>query len=831
MPERVVCFEKHREYFPAGSTPTSLPARLSNQTTRPFNQSFTGLDDVVLSCAPEKETVECEDGYPIVLFCALVCRESHNQRDQVATKTGQTDLSSRYNPTMDPATGQYNRPTEEREHLAGAIERVTFHSQETGFCVLRVKVRGQRDLVTVVGSAPSVTPGEYLEAFGRWVNDRTHGLQFKADQLAIVPPSTLQGIEKYLGSGMVKGIGPHFARKLVGAFGEKVFDVIEQTPERLEELEGIGPKRRRRVSEAWAEQKVIREIMVFLQSHGVGTGRAVRIFKTYGNEAIAKVSENPYRLALDIWGIGFKTADTIAMKLGISPHSVIRARAGVRHTLQAWCDQGHCAAPREKLTAEAVKLLEIPRETIERAIDAEVEAENLVSEIGDGAELIYLTPLYNAERGCAQQFVELIRGTLPWGGIDSAKAIAWVEGKTGLTLSESQRHAIATVLGNKVTIVTGGPGVGKTTLVNSLLRILRAKGVRVKLCAPTGRAAKRLTETTGIEATTIHRLLEFDPKSYRFKHDDTNPLDIDLLVIDEASMLDVVLMNQLLRAVPKPAGLLIVGDVDQLPSVGPGAVLADLIDSGSVASVRLTEIFRQAQASRIIVNAHRINQGKVPLPSPDPLSDFHLLQARSPEELHAKLIHVVTERIPERLGFSPIEDIQVLAPMNKGVLGVRSLNSELQARLNGQSEPRISRFGTTFAPGDKVIQQVNNYDKEVFNGDIGLITGIDQEEGVVSVVFDDRQVCYELSELDELTLAYATSIHKSQGSEYPVVVIPLAMQHYLLLERNLLYTAVTRGKKLVVVIALQKALQMAVRNRRAQRRITRLAERLKKPED
>jgi len=734
---------------------------------------------------------------------------------------------SRYNPFMTPNQGASHRPSdEEHEHLSGAIERVTFHSEETGFCVLRVKVRGQRDLVTVIGSAPSVTPGEYIDTRGRWVNDKNHGLQFKADKLSIVPPSTLEGIEKYLGSGMVKGIGPHFAKKLVRAFGERVFDVIEETPERLEELEGIGPKRRRRVTEAWAEQKVIREIMVFLQSHGVGTSRAVRIYKTYGDEAITKVSENPYRLALDIWGIGFKTADTIAMKLGIAPHSLIRARAGVRHTLQVWSEQGHCAAPRKKLLHEAEKLLEIPREILEQAIDAEVEAENLMAEATDPESLIYLTPLYKAEAGCARQVARLQSGLTPWGDIPPEKAIPWVEEKTGLVLSDSQRQAVATVLQNKVCIVTGGPGVGKTTLVNSLLRILRAKRVQVRLCAPTGRAAKRLTETTGIEATTIHRLLEFDPKAYRFKHDEDNPLDTDLLIIDEASMLDVVLMNQLLKAIPEGAGLLIVGDVDQLPSVGPGAVLADLIDSGVVATVRLTEIFRQAQASKIIVNAHRINQGRIPLPSPRAEDDFHLIEAETTEDLHAKLIHIVIERIPQRLGFHPIDDIQVLVPMNRGGLGVRALNVELQSRLNGDSQPKVSRYGTTFAPGDKVIQRVNNYDKEVFNGDIGRITALDIEENLLSVDFDGREVAYEPSELDELSLAYVTSIHKSQGSEYPVVVIPLAMQHYLLLERNLLYTGVTRGKKLVVLIAEAKALRMAVRNRKAQKRITRLGERL-----
>jgi exodeoxyribonuclease V alpha subunit len=728
-----------------------------------------------------------------------------------------------------PAAGRRpDPPPTARERLAGAIERVTFHSEASGFCVLRVQVKGHPDRVTVIGSAASVTPGEYLEAFGRWVNDREHGLQFKADFLKVVPPSTLEGIEKYLGSGMVKGIGPHFAKKLVQAFGEAVFEVIESQPERLESLEGIGRKRRERIVSAWADQKAIREIMVFLQSHGVGTSRAVRIYRTYGDEAIAKVTENPYRLALDIWGIGFKTADTIAQKLGIPPDSLLRAQAGVRHALQVWSEQGHCAAPREKLVAMAGDLLDIPEAIIEEAIHAELEAENLVlGPTEDAGPLLYLTPMHRAETGCANQIRRLLNGALPWGVIEADKAIPWVEGKTGLMLSESQRAAVATVLRSKVAIITGGPGVGKTTLVNSLLRILRAKRVNVWLCAPTGRAAKRMTETTGIEAKTVHRLLEFDPKAFQFKRNEVNPLDSDLLVIDEASMMDVVLMNQLLKAVPDAAGLLIVGDVDQLPSVGPGAVLADLIDSGAVPTVRLTEIFRQAQASRIIVNAHRINQGEVPLAAArGEASDFYLIEADSPEDVFRKLVQTVVERIPLRFGFRAIEDVQVLTPMNRGGLGVRALNVELQQRLNGPAEPKVQKFGTTFAPGDKVLQRVNNYDREVFNGDIGRITGIDLEDSTVAVDFDGRIVSYDLSELDELSLAYAASIHKSQGSEYPVVVIPLALQHYLLLERNLLYTAVTRGKQLVVVIAEPKALRMAVRNRKAARRITRLAARL-----
>ena len=724
----------------------------------------------------------------------------------------------------------YDPPTASQERLSGAIERVTFHSEESGFCVLRVKVKGHRELVTVTGSAATVTPGEFIEAIGLWVNDKTYGLQFKATILRIVPPTTLEGIEKYLGSGMVKGIGPHFAKKLVAAFGEAVFAVIEETPQRLRELAGIGPKRQQLVTTAWAEQKAVREIMVFLQSHGVGTSRAVRIYKTYGDAAIVKVSENPYRLALDIYGIGFKTADVIAQRLGIPRDALIRAQAGVRHTLQVWSEQGHCAAPREKLVEMARELLEIPEEMIQEAIRTEIDAEHLVSETTEDGELVYLTKMYRAETDCASHLRRLLDGHPPWGRIEAEKAIPWVEKKTGLTLSDSQRQAVTRVLRNKVAIITGGPGVGKTTLVNSLLLILRAKSLDVLLCAPTGRAAKRMTETTGIEAKTVHRLLEFDPKVFQFKRNEENPLETQLLVIDEVSMMDTILMSQLLRALPDRAGLLFVGDVDQLPSVGPGAVLSDMMDSGVVATIRLTEIFRQAQDSRIILNAHRINHGDVPLsPTEGEASDFCLMKAQSPEEIADQLIQMVTEHIPTRSGYHPIDDIQVLTPMNRGGLGVRALNIELQKRLNGKAEPKVTKFGTTFAPGDKVMQMVNNYDKDVFNGDIGRITEVQPEDRTITIQFDGRAVRYDLDELDEISLSYAASIHKSQGSEYPVVVIPLAMQHFMLLERNLLYTAVTRGKKLVVVIAEPKVLGMAVRNRKSRTRITRLAERLRLP--
>ena len=714
-----------------------------------------------------------------------------------------------------------------QERLSGAVERVTFHSQESGFCVLRVKVAGRHELTTVIGSAASITAGEYVEALGVWTNDRTHGLQFKANQLKVVPPTTLEGIEKYLGSGMVKGIGPHFAKVLVTAFKEDVFTVIEDTPQWLLTLPGIGKKRTDKVTAAWAEQKVIREIMVFLQSHGVGTGRAVRIYKTYGDAAIIKVTENPYRLALDIHGIGFKTADQIAGKLGIARDSLIRAQAGVRHVLQEFSSDGHCAALRVELVSQSVALLEIPEAIIESAVRAELAEENLVQEEIAGKPCLFLTPLQRAEVGAAAGLLRIMEGKPPWGSIDTAKALPWVAEQTGLSLSTSQEEAVRLALTSKVLVITGGPGTGKTTLVNSILNILYAKRLNILLAAPTGRAAKRMTETTGLEAKTIHRLLEFDPQNAGFKRNRENPLEADLLVIDESSMVDVVLMNKLLAAVPDQAALLVVGDVDQLPSVGPGSVLADIIDSGITPTVRLTEIFRQAATSRIIVNAHRINKGEMPLKAEGTeLSDFYFIPAESPEEIYAKLLQVVTERIPVRFGLHPVKDVQVLTPMNRGGLGARSLNAELQKVLNPAGEPKVTRFGTTFAPGDKVIQLVNNYDKEVFNGDIGQVTMVDMEEALLRVEYDGREVEYEFNELDEVQLAYATSIHKSQGSEYPAVVIPLAMQHYTLLERNLIYTAVTRGKKLVTIIGQPKALGMAVKNQKSTRRLTRLTERL-----
>ena len=711
------------------------------------------------------------------------------------------------------------------EVLAGLVERVTFHNLENGFCVLRIKARGHRDLVTTVGHAAVISPGEWVTASGEWVNDRTHGQQFKASFLRTSTPTSIDGIEKYLGSGMIRGIGPVYAKKLVRAFGEKVFDTIEAEPERLREVTGIGPVRAKRITDAWAEQKVVREIMVFLHSHGVGTARAVRIYKTYGADAVQVMSENPYRLARDIRGIGFKTADAIAMKLGIEKTAMIRVRAGISYALTEAMDEGHCGLPTEELVPLAVELLEVPKELVQTALDLELAEKTVVADTVGETGCMFLAGLYRAERVIAERLLLLVNGTLPWAYIDPARALPWIEQRIKLELAHSQKTAIRLALLSKVLVITGGPGVGKTTIVNAILRILSAKGVNLLLCAPTGRAAKRMTEATGFEAKTIHRLLEVDPKRGGFKRDADNPLECDLLVVDETSMVDVMLMQALLKAVPDNSALLIVGDIDQLPSVGPGQVLADVISSGAVPVVRLTEIFRQAAASQIVVSAHRINQGNMPdLRKPEGDSDFYFVQADDPETAVPRIIELVKTRIPQRFGLDPIRDIQVLCPMNRGGVGARSLNIELQAALNPAGERKVERFGWTFAPGDKVMQIENDYDKEVYNGDIGYIDDVDPDAGELTASFDGRSVTYGFGELDTLVPAYAATIHKSQGSEYPAVVIPVMTQHYTMLQRNLLYTGVTRGKKLVVLVGQKKAVAIAVRNVSGRRRWSKLRE-------
>jgi len=710
------------------------------------------------------------------------------------------------------------------ETLSGLVERVTYHNPDSGFCVLRVKARGQRDLVAVVGHAATISAGEFVSATGWWTTDRDHGLQFKAASVTTTQPTTLEGIEKYLGSGMIRGIGPVYARALVGAFGDAVFDLIEQEPARLREVTGIGAKRAARIVAGWADQKAIREIMLFLHAHGVGTSRAVRIYKTYGQDAIALITENPYRLARDIRGIGFRTADQVAAKLGIEREAMIRVRAGLSFGLAEATGQGHCGLPVAELTRATSELIEVGAGLIGDALQLELQDGELVADTVDGEACVFLAGLYRSEQAIAERLRLLSRGRPPWPVIDAWRAIPWVESKTGLALAPSQREALTLAVGAKVLVITGGPGVGKTTLVNSVLKVLGVKGVRVGLCAPTGRAAKRLAESTGLEARTIHRLLEADPASGGFKRGEAHPLDCGLLVVDEASMVDVPLMRALLMALPDTAALLLVGDVDQLPSVGPGQVLADVIGSGAVPVVRLTEVFRQAAQSRIITNAHRINQGHMPeLTAPDG-SDFYFVEAAEPEDAVRKLLAVVRDRVPARFGLDPVRDVQVLCPMNRGSLGARALNTELQRVLNPPGEQRVERFGWTYGLGDKVMQVANSYERDVFNGDLGIVAGLDMEEGALTVSFEGREVEYGFGELDELALAYATTIHKAQGSEYPVVVIPLMTQHYAMLARNLLYTGVTRGKRLVVLVGQRKALAMAVRNAGGRRRWSKLRE-------
>jgi exodeoxyribonuclease V alpha subunit len=711
------------------------------------------------------------------------------------------------------------------EALAGLVERVTFHNPENGFCVLRVKARGQKDLITVVAHAAMIAAGEFVQLAGTWVNDRTHGLQFRASFLKASPPTTLDGIERYLGSGMISGIGAVYAKRLVRGFGETVFDLIEQQPDRLREVAGIGPKRAARIVAGWAEQKVIREIMLFLHANGVGTSRAVRIYKTYGTAAVQVISENPYRLARDIRGIGFRTADQIAAKLGIEKRAMIRVRAGISYALAEAMDEGHCGLPAEELATQTETLIEVPADLIETALALELEAGDVVADALDGKRCIFLAGLYRAEQEIAERLRTLAAGATPWPRIDADKAIPWVEGKTGLVLADSQKQAVRVALSSKVLVITGGPGVGKTTLLSSILKVLMAKRTEVALCAPTGRAAKRLSESTGLEAKTIHRLLETDPAKAGFRRDQSNPLSCELLVVDEASMVDVLLMRALLRALPDQAALLVVGDVDQLPSVGPGQVLADIIGSAAVPVVRLTEVFRQAAESRVIINAHRINRGQMPeLDQTGPGSDFYFVDAADPEDGVQKILTIVRDRIPKAFGLDAVRDIQVLCPMNRGGLGARSLNVELQKALNPPGEERVERFGWTFCPGDKVMQIENDYDREVYNGDLGIISRLDTEESELHVTFDGRDVTYGFGELDELVLAYATTIHKSQGSEYPAVVIPVTTQHYTMLARNLLYTGVTRGRRLVVLVGQRKALAIAVRNQGARRRWSKLRE-------
>jgi len=718
--------------------------------------------------------------------------------------------------------------------IKAQIERITYYNQENGYTIAKAKVGGRHGLVTVVGNLLSVNAGEALKLKGQWHNHPKFGEQFKITSYESAVPATVKGIEKYLGSGLIKGIGPVMAKRIVSKFGLETLNIIETDIKKLHEVEGIGDKRIGMIQKAWDEQKEIREVMLFLQSQGVSPAYGAKIFKQYGKKSIRLVRDNPYRLATDISGIGFLTADRIAEKLGIAKEAPIRAEAGILYVLHHLSDEGHVYYPYESLAEECKKILGVEKETIVKAfgkIATEkkiiIEDLNREGELKENNKAVYLAKFHVSEAGIANKLKHLMLVPKTLRTFDKEKAIGWVQGELKIQLAENQKQAVRESIDKKIMVVTGGPGTGKTTIIDSIIRIYRKLGKRVLLAAPTGRAAKRMTEATGHEAQTIHRLLEFSPKEGGFQRNENNPLEGGLIVIDETSMVDTILMYHLLKAIPGEATLVLVGDVDQLPSVSAGNILKDIIDSGFIPTVRLTEIFRQAKESLIIVNAHRVNNGLMPIFTyhKDRLQDFYFFEIEEPEKVLEKIIELCRDKIPQKFGYNPVNDIQVLTPMHRGVVGASNLNAELQKHLNHSSDELI-REGKFLKVGDKVMQIRNNYDKEVFNGDIGRIIKIDREEQEIIVDYDGRRVSYEYPELDEIVMAYAISVHKSQGSEYPVVVMPILTQHYMLLQRNLLYTGITRGKNLVILLGTKKAITIAIKNDTPQKRHTLLKERL-----
>jgi exodeoxyribonuclease V alpha subunit len=721
--------------------------------------------------------------------------------------------------------------------LSGQIERITFTNEANGFTIAKVKVQGKRDLVTVVGNLMSPMPGEIIDMRGEWAHHPKFGEQFKVVQFQTQVPATVYGIKKYLGSGLIKGLGPVMAGRIVDRFGENTLEIIENQIDRLAEIKGIAKKSIAKIAEAWDAQKDIRDVMIFLQSHGVSPAYASKIFKRYGDRSVAVVKQNPYRLAADIFGIGFLKADSIARELGFSNDSRVRVEAGVVYTLHQLSEDGHVCFPYEPLIERCREILGVEKEPIVRAIvslnaDRQIIVEDIDEDIENFTQnnkAVYLTRLHQCETGIASRLRALLSVPRATREVDSVRAIQWARQQLSFEPAENQKTAIRYALENKVMVITGGPGTGKTTIVKVILEIFSQMKIDIMLAAPTGRAAKRMSEMTGHPAKTIHRLLEYSLHKHGFQRDEKKPLDCDLLIIDEASMIDTVLMYHLLKAVPATATCIFVGDVNQLPSVGPGNVLNDMIACGAVAVVELNEIFRQAKASRIIVNAHRINEGELPSLGQsgvfDPNNDFYFIEQDDPQKVLEIILELVSRRIPQRFGFDAIDDIQVLTPMHKGVVGAANLNDQLQCVLNPVNGGVI-RGDRTYRINDKVMQIRNNYDKEVFNGDIGRITDIRPEERQLTATFDRRRIVYDFSELDEIVLAYAVSVHKSQGSEYPVVILPILTQHYILLQRNLIYTAVTRGQNLVVIVGSRKALAIGVNNDQTQHRFTRLRDRL-----
>ena len=704
------------------------------------------------------------------------------------------------------------------QKLRCVVERITYQNPENGYSVMRVKVKGYDELVTLVGNLLEVPAGSVLLCEGDWKVDKRYGSQFVAQTWEEVMPATLYGIEKYLGSGLVKGIGPKFAQLIVNRFGLDTIEIIETDIERLYEVPGIGRKRVEKIAESWEKQKDIKNVMLFLQGYGVSTAYAAKIYRQYGKESIDTVKTNPYKLADDIWGIGFKTADTIASKMGYEKNDLRRLKSGVTYTLSHMAEEGNVYAEEEQLVKSAIELLDADETPVRQAISEMLQSEDLIAD----AEAIYMPPFYYAEVGTANRLNKLmdcVEGSL----FNIIPDISVISKQTGVEYDEVQAEAIREAVSSKVMVLTGGPGTGKTTTTQGIIAALRAMGLRILLAAPTGRAAKRMSEATGMEAKTIHRLLEYNPKD-GYKRNDDNPLEGDALIVDECSMIDLLLMNNLMKAIPTGMRLVLVGDIDQLPSVGAGNVLRDIIDSKRIPVIRLTRIFRQAQESRIVMSAHAINKGVFPDTSNGKNTDFFFIQQEDPEQAVDTIVKLVKERLPNAYK-RPTSDIQVLTPMQRGVVGAANLNMALQTVLN-PGQVSLNRSGYSFRQGDRVMQLRNNYDKEVFNGDLGYIERVDMEDRTLFVCFDGRTVEYDVSELDELTLAYATTIHKSQGSEYPIVVMPVLMTHYVMLQRNLIYTGITRAKKICVLVGTKKALSFAIRNLSVLKRNTKLKERL-----
>ena len=705
------------------------------------------------------------------------------------------------------------------EHLRCVVERITYRNEENGYSVIKCKAKDYSDLVTVVGAMPDVHVGAVLLLEGFWKIDSKYGRQFSAQKWEEALPATVYGIEKYLGSGLVKGVGPKFAKRIVQKFGKDTLDVIEEQPELLIEVEGIGRVRVERIKKSWQDQKEIKNIMLFLQGHEVSTSHATKIFKTYGSESIAVVKENPYRLADDIWGIGFKTADVIAEKLGIGKDKFIRLRSGILYALSKLSENGHCYAVREQLIETAEKLLCVDGAELEITLDEMLRMEDVIRD----EEAIYLPPFYFSEVGCAKRLRKLMKGCRRI-VLDGEAVAGQIQAQPGVIYDEIQLEAIRVAVSSKVMVLTGGPGTGKTTTTLGIICAYQRAGCQVILAAPTGRAAKRMSEAAGMEAKTIHRLLEYKPPE-GYQRNEEKPLEGDVLILDECSMIDIMLMYNLLKAIPEHMTLIMVGDTDQLPSVGAGNVLKDVMASGCIPVVRLSRIFRQAQGSRIILNAHRINKGEAIDMRGGKDSDFFFASEETNEGIVERLVKYCTENLPRYYHADPLRDIQVLTPMQRGTVGAANLNQVLQEAMNPQG-PALRRGGVCYRIRDKVMQIRNDYDKEVFNGDIGTIRRVDLEDREITVDFDGREVAYDVTELDELALAYATTIHKAQGSEYPIVVMPFSMSHFVMLQRNLLYTGVTRAKKILVLIGEKKAVFYAVRNGRMAERNTRLAERI-----